>query len=931
MSQLHLKHLTRRYVVVLTVLAAMIAVMAGTVIWLVQQHSTIPDQVNVAGRQRMLAQRLVALTLSGQVATANFRLPNDSTRQQLDSLADEIDSVRVTLNARHLAMRSGSRSTELPPLPFEFQPALAKLGLSMTVFDSLGLAVAADLRANRPQNEHAARFVLLLAKQAALTDALEQLTFDLAESARRQLKQIQGLVGLGAVVLLFAILLMGRLVFRPASRALELLVGSADAANAQLAQQSELLRGSTDALEVQNAELMTQGDELERQAQEMARLTAISDASPDPIVAFHTNGRILYANRAARILTRMTENAADARTAIHILDESCRELMRSEAIPMAMRDGLWRGETLIVLDGGVRRPVHQTLVAHRWPDGSVAYLSSVMQDLTAIKAVQAELAEREARYRTVVDSLAEGVVLQDEQGRIVAWNASTEQILGLSADQLSGRTSYDPDWQSLNEFGEALSPEEHPIVKARVEGLKIDGFVTRVRRGDGSHRWLSVNARPIESSDTSKGRSAVATFTDITERRKSDEEYRILSLAVEQSHHAVLVTNAHHRIAWANASWESLTGYALAEAMGRAPDELLHGAHTSDEMLSALRAHVGAGEAWNGELLIYRRDGTPLWIELSVSPTRDASGRLSGTVAVSQDITARRQTVRERQRLAAAVSLTADGVAIVGATGTFEFVNHAYARMHQLSPENLMGSPWQRLYALDESERLALAISPAVASVGVWQGEANGWRADSTEFPQALSATQLPEGGLLFLVRDITERVKGEERLRHLSVHDELTGLPNRRGFLAMAEQALRTARRTGESCTLLFGDLDRFKVINDTFGHEVGDEALREIATLLRETFRGSDVVARLAGDEFTVLALNATAVDLTALQSRLQAAIKLGNAARAAGTDSAKYVLGLTLGTATFDPACPVSIDTLLRDADLDLYERKRTGQAA
>ncbi|MBC8089492.1 MAG: PAS domain S-box protein, partial [Phycisphaerae bacterium] len=774
MSQIHLQLLTRRYVVVLTVLAAMIAGMTGAVVWLVQQQSAIPDQVNVAGRQRMLTQRLVTLALWGEVTYNNVQLPQVVRRRQLDSLAREIDSSRTQINASHRALQRGSRVPPLPPLPIEFQSRLKDIGGPLALSDSLSQAIAADLRADRAATDQAAQLALLVTQRIALTKALDQLTSSLAERGRLQLQKIQRISALGVALILMVILLMGLYVFRPASRAVERLVEMAATANAQLTRQSALLQETSDELEAQNAELMTQGDEFERQASEMARLTAISDASPDPIVAFHVDGRILYANLAARMLTPKTGNAKDARSALHILDASGRELMRSVAIPSAMRDGLWCGEIMLALEGGVRRPVRQTLIAHRWPDGSVAYLSSAMQDLTAIKKVQAELAEREARYRTVVDSLAEGVVLQDEDGRIIAWNASAEQILGLSADQLSGRTSYDPDWESRSEFDEAMRPEDHPIVKARLEGVNVDGFVTQVRRGDGSRRWLSVNARPIESSDQTKGRSAVATFTDITERRNSEEEHRILSLAVEQSHHAVLVTNAQHKIAWANSSWESLTGYALAEATGRAPEELLHGAHTSEETFSALKARVGAGEAWNGELLIYRRDGTPLWTELSVSPTRDASGRYSGTVAVSQDITARRQTVRDRQRLAAAVSLTADGVAIIGATGTFEFVNHAYARMHQLRPDNLMGSPWQRLYAVDESERLALAISPAVASVGVWQGEAKGWRADSTQFPQALSATQLPEGGLLFLVRDITERVESEERLRHLSVHDEL-------------------------------------------------------------------------------------------------------------------------------------------------------------
>jgi diguanylate cyclase (GGDEF)-like protein len=147
-----------------------------------------------------------------------------------------------------------------------------------------------------------------------------------------------------------------------------------------------------------------------------------------------------------------------------------------------------------------------------------------------------------------------------------------------------------------------------------------------------------------------------------------------------------------------------------------------------------------------------------------------------------------------------------------------------------------------------------------------------------------------------------------------------LTGLLNRRGFLSLAEQQLKIAQREVWELVLLFADLDGLKNINDNFGHPEGDRALRTVATILRETFRTSDLIARLGGDEFIVLAINAPAAGIQTMVARLQRNIERYNA------QNQYYQLSLSYGVAQFDPHLETSLESLIFKADQALYEQKR-----
>jgi diguanylate cyclase (GGDEF)-like protein/PAS domain S-box-containing protein len=183
----------------------------------------------------------------------------------------------------------------------------------------------------------------------------------------------------------------------------------------------------------------------------------------------------------------------------------------------------------------------------------------------------------------------------------------------------------------------------------------------------------------------------------------------------------------------------------------------------------------------------------------------------------------------------------------------------------------------------------------------------------------------LPDG-VAISSRDITERKQQEEALRSLSLVDELTGLYNRRGFLTLAEQQLKMAKRGHRELLLLFVDMDDFKDINDTFGHAEGDSALVRASQILKKTFRDSDILARMGGDEFVVLAADPGAGATDIIINRLRTELLEKN-----GSEPRPYRLSFSVGVARFDPIAPPSIEELLATADTMLYEQKRQKRQA
>ena len=168
----------------------------------------------------------------------------------------------------------------------------------------------------------------------------------------------------------------------------------------------------------------------------------------------------------------------------------------------------------------------------------------------------------------------------------------------------------------------------------------------------------------------------------------------------------------------------------------------------------------------------------------------------------------------------------------------------------------------------------------------------------------------------------LLERIKqSEEKFRALSLIDELTGLHNRRGFFFLAEQQLKISTRTKKGILLLFADIDDVKSINDNLGHNEGDKALIDTAKILKKTFRKADIMARIGGDEFVILALETGDTGTELLSKRLHENLKSYNA-----EEGRRYKLSLSMGFARYDHEYPLPLEELLIKADTNMYEKKR-----
>ncbi|MBF0252762.1 MAG: GGDEF domain-containing protein [Candidatus Omnitrophica bacterium] len=177
-----------------------------------------------------------------------------------------------------------------------------------------------------------------------------------------------------------------------------------------------------------------------------------------------------------------------------------------------------------------------------------------------------------------------------------------------------------------------------------------------------------------------------------------------------------------------------------------------------------------------------------------------------------------------------------------------------------------------------------------------------------------------------FLYKPLTvqfdELKKVEVIQRELALIDELTGLYNRRGFLLYANHLLALSKRTKRGLMLIYADLDGLKQINDDFGHEGGDKAIMCVAKVLKDTFRGSDVIGRMGGDEYAILALDAKEESLDMLRNRLNENLKLSEC-----NSNSKYELAVSLGIIFYNPEKPKTIEDLLTKADTLMYEEKNS----
>lgn len=260
------------------------------------------------------------------------------------------------------------------------------------------------------------------------------------------------------------------------------------------------------------------------------------------------------------------------------------------------------------------------------------------RDITDERRAMDQLRESEQRYRVIVETMREGVVFQGADGRILFANPAAELMEERVASDLVGRTSEDPAWGAVRADGTPFPGDEHPAMVTLRTGEAQNNVVMGLTPPSGRRRWISINSAPVFGDDSDEPTEVVTTFHDITEERNAQETARIADIAFRKSQEGIVVTDAETRILRVNEAFTRITGYDMADAVGRTPGELLKSGRQDAGFYRRFWQSLHETGAWQGEIWNRRRDGEvyPEW--LTVSEVRDDAGHLTHYVATFVDL-----------------------------------------------------------------------------------------------------------------------------------------------------------------------------------------------------------------------------------------------------------------------------------------------------
>jgi diguanylate cyclase (GGDEF)-like protein/PAS domain S-box-containing protein len=458
-----------------------------------------------------------------------------------------------------------------------------------------------------------------------------------------------------------------------------------------------------------------------------------------------------------------------------------------------------------------------------------------------------------------------------------------------------------------------------------------DAATWRHRTKDGAIIDVETTAHDLDFHGIE---ASMVTSRDVSERKRSEQDTNLLAAIVDSSEDAIISKSLEGVITSWNKGAEQTFGYTTKEAVGRHITLIIPPDRRDEESMILKRVKLG-DQVKHFETVRFHKDGTPLHVSVTVSPLKDGAGRIVGASKVARDITEQKRAMealrRAEEKYRAIFEESVVGIFQVAADGRPLNVNRAFAEMLGYdSPEQLLEEVSNvALQIFVDSKRID-ELGHVMDDAGAVRGaEVEVQRRDGTRrFVRANLRSVRDESGIIVLregsVEDVTDRRVAEERVQFLAYYDALTELPNRALLRDRLAKVLADARRQKEKVALLFFDLDKFKDINDSLGHEVGDLVLQEVTTRLNKWAREQDTIARLGGDEFLILLTHIKHVPDVAV-----AAERLMNGMTAEFVIQGHSLsIGCCIGISIF-PEHGTDSETLIKNADAAMYIAKTNGR--
>ena len=551
-------------------------------------------------------------------------------------------------------------------------------------------------------------------------------------------------------------------------------------------------------------------------------------------------------------------------------------------------------------------------------------------DIQACYRMIESLQERESRYRRLLEISIDGF-----------WER----------DFASGSSYLSPRWKWLAGYGDTELPNtfeafvsliddedrERVLTAIDTPQTDTDPYVIefRMRHRDQRCVWVKMRGKTIFGADGTP-QLAYGSAVDISretqmESALTESECR-LKLALEGSSQGVWDWNLQTGEIYFSPEWKALLGYRQDEIEDSAAawDQLIHPEdrpRAQARLDDYLRREA---ESYAADFRVRCRDGRYRWVHARGTIVQyDATNAPLRMIGTHADVHERKQ-VEERLRLSAAVLEHAkEAIVTTDSENRIIAVNPAFTGITGYSAEEVIGRDPSCLSSGRHSRSFYRKMWHSLQRIGAWEGEMWNRRKNGDVYPQWLSISLIrdDDGNIthhIGVASDNTERKAVQERLEHLAHFDTLTQLPNRLLVRDRLQQALRAARRQNTTLALLFVDLDRFKIINDSLGHHVGDTLLQSVAERILTCVRDMDTVGRHGGDEFTVVLPEVDRAAAALIAQRIVESVSTPYF-----LCNHELAISSSIGVAAY-PADGEDVDTLLQNADTAMYHAKQAGRA-
>ncbi len=546
------------------------------------------------------------------------------------------------------------------------------------------------------------------------------------------------------------------------------------------------------------------------------------------------------------------------------------------------------------------------------------------------RAEKAEEMSRQNREfsETVLNGMHDAISVIDVRDfRIVDVNTVFLSEMALTRDEVIGKTCHEITHRS----SVPCSPPGHPCPLCdTVNHGKYATYEHVHYRSDGRKIHAEVSTNPIRD-DSGQVVRVIHVSRNITERKAAEIEMRKLSTAVEKTADMIVITDHRGFIEYVNPAFETVTGYTREEAIGKTPRILKSGIH-GEKFYQELWETILAGNIYRCVFVNRKKNGELYYDECTITPMRNEQNVITHFIATAKVITDRimaENALRESEaRMRTITEMAASAIVMIDADGAVSFWNPAAEKLFGYSTEEAMGMDLHKIIVPQRhyeafQKGFALFADTGEGTVVGKTLEMTAQRKDGTEFPVDLSISGIrikEQWHAVGIIKDITERKEAEQKLTEYAEKDSLTGLLNRRKFYEGLEHEKERAERYTRSLSLIMFDIDHFKSVNDTYGHAAGDSVLKKIASVVVDHIRKSDVLGRIGGEEFAILATETTVESALALAEKIRSAIEtaehddVGRITISIGVSA--YLSGLTM-------------DEFVRRADEALYTAKRHGR--